>query len=76
MPQCGGIFLDIGAVVDSEAADPQQRDINGDTLRQSVGLEVRWNSPMGPIRLAYGWKIDPREGEDPGRWEFAMGAAF
>lgn len=72
----GVIFYDIGAVVDSEALDPEQRDINGDTLRQSVGLEVRWNSPMGPIRLAYGWKIDPREGEDPGRFEFAMGAAF
>ncbi|MEN8260399.1 MAG: BamA/TamA family outer membrane protein, partial [Pseudomonadota bacterium] len=72
----GIIFFDVGAVVDSEAADLQQRDINGDTLRKSVGLEVRWNSPMGPIRLAYGWKIDPREGEDSGRWEFAMGAAF
>ena len=50
--------------------------INSDTLRESVGFGFRWNSPMGPIALAYGYKLDPREGENKGNWEFALGAAF
>ena len=70
------IFFDVGAVVDSENPDPTQRSIGSDTLRESVGFGFRWNSPMGPIALAYGYKLDPREGETKGNWEFALGAAF
>ena len=70
------IFFDIGAVVDSQNFDPTQRSINSDTLRESAGFGFRWNSPMGPIALAYGYKLDPREGENKGNWEFALGAAF
>lgn len=72
----GFVFFDTGAAVDSTAADPEQRDINSDTLRQSVGFGFRWNSPMGPIALAYGYKLDRRAGESAGNWEFALGAAF
>jgi len=72
----GFVFYDTGAVVDSAAIDPEKRDINSDTLRQSVGLGIRWNSPMGPIALAYGHKLDRRPGEASGNWEFALGAAF
>jgi outer membrane protein insertion porin family len=56
--------------------DPTKQEINSDTLRESVGFGFRWNSPMGPIALAYGYKLDPREGEKSGNWEFALGAAF
>ena len=72
----GFIFFDTGAVLDSTSADPTQRTINSDTLRESVGFGFRWNSPMGPIALAYGYKLDRREGESAGNWEFALGAAF
>ena len=72
----GFIFLDIGAVVDSENPNPDQRKIDSNTLRESVGFGFRWNSPMGPIALAYGYKLDPREGERSGNWEFSLGAAF
>jgi outer membrane protein insertion porin family len=76
----GFVFFDIGAVVDSENVDengkPVDQKINSDTLRESIGFGFRWNSPMGPIALAYGYKLDPREGEKSGNWEFALGAAF
>jgi outer membrane protein insertion porin family len=72
----GFVFFDTGAVVDSTAADPELREINSETLRESVGFGFRWNSPMGPIALAYGYKLDRRPGEASGNWEFALGAAF
>jgi outer membrane protein insertion porin family len=44
-------------------------------LRQSVGLGVRWYSPIGPLRLEYGHIINRGElkDESSGRWEFTIG---
>jgi outer membrane protein insertion porin family len=44
-------------------------------LRQSVGLGLRWYSPIGPLRLEYGYIIN-RQGltdDSTGRWEFTIG---
>lgn len=43
----------------------------------STGLELRWRSPMGDLRFAYGIPLADVDGEkqDP-RFEFAMGQAF
>jgi outer membrane protein insertion porin family len=72
----GLLFFDTAAVVNPEAADPAQQKFDKADFRESVGVEVRWNSPLGPIRLAYGFKLDRRENEDPGQWEFSIGAGF
>ena len=72
----GFLFFDVGAIVDSNSSDPSQQAIDGNTLRESVGFGIRWNSPMGPIAIAYGYKLDRREGERKDNWEFALGAAF
>jgi outer membrane protein insertion porin family len=49
-------------------------------LRTSAGYGIRWYSPVGPIRLEYGYilQTDPRgDGKaGDGRWEFTMGTAF
>ncbi|MFH1114131.1 MAG: outer membrane protein assembly factor BamA [Pseudomonadota bacterium] len=47
-----------------------------DDVKAGAGLGVRWMSPMGPIRLEYGWKINPQKGEEPGAFAFAMGQLF
>jgi outer membrane protein insertion porin family len=46
-----------------------------DDLYQSVGLGLRWYSPIGPLRLEYGHIIDRRSLKDDsaGRWEFTIG---
>lgn len=46
-----------------------------DDLRQSVGLGLRWYSPIGPLRLEYGHIIDDRglNDDSSGRWEFTVG---
>ena len=67
----GVLFVDAGNVYnDDESFDPG-------TLRKSTGFGFRWYSPMGPIRLEYGYKLDVKEGEaSGGRWEFSMGSVF
>jgi outer membrane protein insertion porin family len=72
----GVLFFDMGALANQEAADPAQQHLGLEDLRESVGAGIRWNSPVGPIRVEYGWKIDKQPGESPGQWEFAFGGAF
>lgn len=45
-------------------------------LRPASGLEVRWISPFGPLRAAYGINLDPRPGERKGVFEFTIGSLF
>jgi outer membrane protein insertion porin family len=45
-------------------------------LRPAAGFEVRWISPFGPLRLSYGFNLDPREGEKTGKFEFSVGTLF
>ncbi len=42
-------------------------------LRQTVGAGIRWYSPIGPLRLEYGYVLDRKESESAGRWEFSIG---
>ena len=67
----GLIFYDTGDVYD------EGENVDLGDLRKSVGYGVRWYSPMGPIRIEYGYILNPEEGEKTGgRWEFTMGEAF
>jgi outer membrane protein insertion porin family len=45
-------------------------------VKAGYGLGVRWVSPMGPLRIEYGWKVSPEKGEDAGAFAFAMGQLF
>jgi outer membrane protein insertion porin family len=67
----GVVFFDTGNVFDKD----ESLDIFD--LRKSAGAGFRWNSPVGPIRLEYGYILDVKESEDKsGQWEFSMGGAF
>jgi outer membrane protein insertion porin family len=63
-------FLDIGNVY------PQVADVSIPDLRKSVGLGVRYLTPIGPIRLDYGRKIHRLPGESAGRFHLTIGYAF
>ncbi len=67
----GVAFFDIGDAYD-HLGDMFTR------FQASYGLGVRWNSPMGPLRLEYGIPVNPRPGIDKasGRLEFSMGTLF
>lgn len=57
-PVGGTVFFDLGNVW----AD--WRDIRTQDLKAGFGLGVRYRSPIGPVRLEIGWKLDREPGED------------
>ena len=42
-------------------------------MRRTAGVGVRWYSPIGPLRLEWGYVLDKKERESPSRWEFTIG---
>jgi len=46
------------------------------TLRYTSGVGVRWQSPMGPIRLEWGFNLAPKSDESASKFEFAFGSFF
>lgn len=66
----GVVFFDAGNAFCKEDS------YNLTNLRTSVGFGFRWFSPIGPLRLEWGYNIDPEPGEDTSSWDFTIGAAF
>ncbi|CAK7003636.1 MAG: Outer membrane protein assembly factor BamA [Desulfovibrio sp.] len=65
-------FFDIGFNIDAD----NDYDWNDEVLK-SVGVELRWRSPMGDLRFAYGYPLDEdRKGNRDGRFEFSVGQFF
>lgn len=64
----GVIFFDTGKAYDS------LKD-SGD-FRYTSGAGFRWISPIGPLRLEYGYNLDKKPEETKGRWEFTFGSFF
>ena len=64
----GVLFFDAGNVWN------ENEDLDTD-LFKSVGGGVRWNSPLGPLRLEYGYPLDELKGND-GKFEFSVGQFF
>lgn len=48
----------------------------GSKLYKSIGTGVRWYSPLGPLRLEYGYGLDKLEGEKHSNVEFSIGQVF
>jgi outer membrane protein insertion porin family len=61
----GVVFYDTGNAWDG--------GYNLGDMRQTAGAGIRWYSPIGPLRLEWGYVLDRKTGEDPSRWEFTIG---
>ncbi|MGW8192978.1 MAG: outer membrane protein assembly factor BamA [Desulforhopalus sp.] len=68
----GVVFYDAGRVYDNSE---DWTDVNEGT-KHSTGLEVRWLSPMGPLRIVWGYNLDPLPDEDQSVWDFSVGGTF
>ncbi len=66
----GEIFHDFGNVY---AVD---EDWDFGTYKKTAGVGLLWSSPLGPIRLAWGFNLDKQDGEDSSNWDFSMGGTF
>jgi outer membrane protein insertion porin family len=66
----GLVFFDAGKVYTS------QKNIVERDLAMSVGTGIRWHSPLGPLRIEWGYNLDPEKDEDSSVLEFTIGATF
>ena len=68
----GVTFFDIGNAWDSKGGE---YDVFTE-WRYSVGAGIRWLSPLGPLRIEWGYNLDPYEWEDNSRLDFMIGRFF
>lgn len=66
----GVLFFDYGGAFDEDD------DIGLSDMRRTAGFGVRWLSPFGPLRLEWGFNLDPRFDENDNKIEFSMGGVF
>jgi len=66
----GVIFFDMGSLTNNFS------EINGFSIRKSIGVGLRYLTPVGPIRLEYGFKLFNRTGEPMGKLHFTFGYVF
>ena len=66
----GVLFFDAGNAYDNG----QSMDLSD--LKYAVGAGIRWHSPMGPLRLEWGYNPDKKPGEPQSKWQFSMGVFF
>jgi outer membrane protein insertion porin family len=45
-----------------------------DYFRDSFGIGIKYNTPVGPLNLEFGWKLDRRPEEEPGRFHLSIGS--
>ncbi|MBW2042662.1 MAG: outer membrane protein assembly factor BamA [Deltaproteobacteria bacterium] len=64
------LFYDFGAVRDAE------KEEGDDGFRSSLGVGLSYITPVGPISLMYGHKLDRKEDESAGRIHFSIGYTF
>jgi outer membrane protein insertion porin family len=66
----GHLFVDAGNVWASPSA------VRFEDIRWGAGLGFSFDTPAGPVRLEYGWKLDREPGESPGEWWLSFGIPF
>jgi outer membrane protein insertion porin family len=71
-----GLNVELSAFYDIGSIRRAQSIVGSDEFRDSVGLGLRYMTPIGPIGFLYGWKLDPRPNESSGRFHFSMGYTF
>ena len=64
------MFVDAGAVT------PEVRQLAWNAFRVGVGGGLRLNTPVGPIRIDFGYALTPIPGENRFQVYFALGNPF
>jgi outer membrane protein insertion porin family len=63
-------FLDMGNVwIDTSDLDPTD-------LKYTTGMGLRYNTPVGPLRVDYGFKLDREPSESRSEFHFSIGHMF
>jgi len=72
------VWRDLGAVAFLDAGNVFARatDLDFGEIRGGIGFGVRYRSPVGPIRVDLGFKLDRREREGRAQVHVSIGQAF
>jgi outer membrane protein insertion porin family len=62
-------FIDAGNLYDKDEFEPT-------TLRVGIGAGIRFVTPLGPLALDWGFKLDRKAGEKPSEIHFNIGSLF
>ena len=65
----GTLFLDSGNVYGSGQG-------YFSSMRTSIGTGIRWFSPMGPLRIEWGYNLNPKSFDRKSAFDFAVGGNF
>ncbi len=68
--------LRLKGVVFFDAGNSYEKFEDFGKLRYTAGAGVRWISPMGPIRIEWGYNLDRQPDEKSSRIEFTFGTFF
>lgn len=63
------LFTDVGNVYASSAFDARE-------LRVSGGIGVNWISPIGPMKLSFGWPLRSQPSDRLQKFQFQVGSGF
>ena len=69
-PVHGVLFLDAGTL------NRDHHDLFSGDIKYALGLGIRLDLPIGPVRLEYGYAPNPEGREPTGALHFAIGSAF
>ena len=68
--------MKLKGVVFFDAGNSYEDFNNFGSLRYTTGTGIRWISPIGPIRIEWGYNIQKKPGEGASKFEFAFGSFF
>lgn len=71
-----GYNFELIPFVDTGSVQRAVVDAGSDAFRWSAGLGVEYVTPIGPIGVFYGHKLDRRSGESAGAWHLSVGYTF
>ncbi|MBC8441604.1 MAG: BamA/TamA family outer membrane protein [Deltaproteobacteria bacterium] len=64
------VFLDAGSLKDTGIEGINEK------FKFTVGTGIRYMTPLGPVGLLYGYKLNPDDNEDSGQFHFSIGYTF
>ncbi|MEX1314383.1 MAG: POTRA domain-containing protein [Desulfotignum sp.] len=64
------VFVDAGTLRDAPRAG------RNEGVKYTIGSGLRYMTPVGPVGLLYGYRLNPETGEDSGRVHFSIGYTF
>lgn len=81
----GALFYDVGGAwneleeIDLNIGATQKWEDEGiwdNKLKHSIGIGIRFTTPVFPIRLDWSWALNPQKGKDPLQFWFTLGQIF